>query len=167
MKLASLDDLFLHEIRDLHSAEKQLTKALPKMAKAAKSAKLKKAFEDHLKETEAQLERLDRICELLGKSSRGPACKAMEGLVEEGSELIKEDADANVKDAALIGAAQRVEHYEIAGYGTARTYAEILGHNEAAKLLQETLDEEKAADEKLNELALSEINARAETAAAE
>lgn len=167
MKLASLDDLFLHEIRDLHSAEKQLTKSLPKLAKAAHSVKLKKAFEDHLKETEGQLERLDRICELLGKSSRGPSCKAMEGLIEEGSELIKEEADPNVKDAALIGAAQRVEHYEIAGYGTARAFAELLGYSEAAKLLQETLAEEKGADEKLNDLALSEINAQAEHAISE
>ena len=167
MKLASLDDLFLHEIRDLHSAEKQLTKSLPKLAKAAHSVKLKKAFEDHLKETEGQLERLDRIFELLGKSSRGPSCKAMEGLIEEGSELIKEEADPNVKDAALIGAAQRVEHYEIAGYGTARAFAELLGYSEAAKLLQETLAEEKGADEKLNDLALSEINAQAEHAISE
>lgn len=166
MKLASLEDLFLHEIKDLHSAEKQLTKALPKMAKAANSAQLKKAFEAHLKETEKQLERLDRIFELLGKSSRGPACKAMEGLIEEGSELIKEDADPAVKDAALIGAAQRVEHYEIAGYGTARTYAEQLGYSEAADLLEETLVEEKGANEKLNDLAMGRINERAERSSA-
>lgn len=167
MKLASLDDLFLHELRDLYSAERQLTRALPKMAKAANSPKLKQAFADHLKETEGQVERLEQIFDLLGKSSRGPACKAMEGLVEEGSELIKEDAAADVKDAALIGAAQRVEHYEIAGYGTARTYAEMLGHAEAARLLEETLAEEKTADDKLTDLAMSGINQRAEHAAAD
>jgi len=164
MKLGTMEDLLLHELRDLHSAEKQLTKALPKMAKAAHSPKLKRAFEDHLKETETQLARLEQIFESMGKSARGPACKAMEGLIEEGSELIKEDADPNVKDAALIGAAQRVEHYEIAGYGTARTFAEQLGHSEAADLLEESLAEEKGADEKLNELALSEINVQAQTA---
>jgi ferritin-like metal-binding protein YciE len=159
-----MEDLFLHELRDLHSAEKQLLKALPKMVKAAKSEKLRRAFENHLKETETQYERLERIFELLSKASRGPVCKAMEGLIEEASDLLKEDADPALMDAALIGAAQRVEHYEIAGYGTARTYAQQLGHTEAADLLQETLAEEKAADEKLSELAYTDINATAEQA---
>lgn len=162
MDLNSLDDLLLHELKDLHSAEKQLTKALPKMAKAASSPKLRQAFERHLGETEQQLERLERIFERLEAKPGRHKCKAMEGLIEEGSELIKEDGEPAVKDAALIAAAQRVEHYEIAGYGAARTYAEMLGHSEAARLLQTTLDEEKATDAKLNDLALSEINVNAE-----
>lgn len=164
MKLASMEDLFLHELKDLHSAEKQLIRALPKMAKAASSEKLRRAFEEHLHETETQYERLERIFELLSKSSRGPVCKAMEGLIEEASDLLKEDAEPALLDAALIGAAQRVEHYEIAGYGTARTYAEQLGHKEAAELLEQSLAEEKAAYDKLNDLALGEINATAEQA---
>lgn len=161
MKMKSLDDLLIHELRDLLSAEKQLVKALPKMAKAATSDALREAFESHLEETKGQVERLEKVFELLGKAARAEHCNAMEGLIEEGSKVIEEEMEGHVKDAALIGAAQRVEHYEIAGYGTARTFAEMCGHNEAADLLQQTLDEEKGADEMLNDLAMSEINLEA------
>ena len=160
-KLNSLEDLLLHELRDLYSAEKQLLKALPKMAKAATSEALKEAFQEHLAVTEKQIERLDEIFTELDKSSRGPKCAAMEGLVEEASELMKEDADEMVMDAGLIAAAQRVEHYEMAGYGCARTFARTLGHDRIAEMLQETLDEEAEADEKLTALAESEINVEA------
>jgi len=164
MKLKTLDDLLVDMLKDLYSAETQLVKALPKMAKAAHSGELKKAFTAHLEETRGQVARLDTIFEQLEASPRGKKCKAMEGLIEEGKELIDEDADPSVKDAGLIGAAQKVEHYEIAGYGTARTIAELLGHDEIAKLLQETLDEEGMADKKLTDLAESVINIEAEAA---
>jgi ferritin-like metal-binding protein YciE len=159
--LRTLEDLFVHELRDLHSAEKQLLKALPKMAKAAASEHLRQGFEDHLAQTEGHVERLDKILEQLGKSSRGPKCDAMEGLIEEGKKMIEEEAEDHVKDAGLIAAAQRVEHYEIAGYGTARTFARLLGHFEAEALLQQTLDEEKETDHRLTDLAESEINVAA------
>jgi len=158
MKLNTLEDLLLHELKDLYSAENQLVKALPKMAKAASHEELKAAFEEHLEQTEGHVERLDEIAEMLGKKLTGHTCKAMKGLVEEGADLISEDAEANVRDAGLIGAAQRVEHYEIAGYGTARCLAEQLGHSEIADLLEQTLDEEKETDENLTELATSTIN---------
>ena len=161
MRLDTMENLFLHEIKDLHNAEKQLLKALPKMAKAAASEELRQLFEEHLAETKTQVDRLDQIFQTLQKPVRGIMCKAMEGLIEEGEALMAEEGDKAVKDAALIGAAQRVEHYEIAAYGCARTYAEMLGMMDAAQLLQMTLDEEKAADEKLNELALSKVNAQA------
>jgi len=161
MKLNTLEDLLLHELKDLYSAENQLVKALPKMAKAASHEELKAAFEEHLEQTEGHVERLDEIAEMLGKKLTGHTCKAMKGLVEEGADLISEDAEANVRDAGLIGAAQRVEHYEIAGYGTARCLAEQLGHSEIADLLEQTLDEEKETDENLTELATSTINADA------
>jgi ferritin-like metal-binding protein YciE len=164
MKIKTLDDLFLHELRDLHSAEKQLLKALPKMAKAASSEKLQKALQTHLKETETHVERLEKAFEELDASSRGKKCAAMEGLIEEGSELLEEDIEAEVLDAALIGAAQRVEHYEIAGYGTAAAFAQHLGHTKTQRLLEQTLEEEKAADVKLTKLALSEINLQANEA---
>jgi ferritin-like metal-binding protein YciE len=164
MKLNSMDDLLIHELRDLYNAEKQLTKALPKMAKAASSDALREAFESHLEETKGHVERLERAFEELGKAARGHTCKAMQGLVEEGSEVIELDTDDSIRDAALIGAAQRVEHYEMAGYGTARNFAQLLGHDEVARLLEETLEEEKAADEKLTELAQSEINVEAKSA---
>lgn len=167
MKLDSLENLFVHELKDLLSAEKQLVKALPKMAKGASSDALKEAIEDHLEQTKTHVERLETIFEDLGKAARAEHCKAMEGLVEEGSALLEEDGDAMVKDAALIGAAQRVEHYEISAYGTARTIAELLGQKNAVKLLQQTLDEEKETDEKLTELAMSEINVEAAQAAEE
>ena len=161
MHLNSMDDLFLHEIRDLHSAERQLIKALPKMARSAHSKDLKDAFEAHLEQTKIHVNRLDRVLEMLGKTSRGPVCKAMEGLLEEGTELMETEGDLEVKDAALIGAAQRVEHYEISGYGTARTFAELVGQHEAAELLQQTLDEERATDERLTDLAMAKVNERA------
>jgi ferritin-like metal-binding protein YciE len=161
MKLKNLEDLLLHELKDLYSAENQLVKALPKMAKAASNQELKAAFEEHLEQTEGHVERLDEIAEMLGKKLTGHTCKAMKGLVEEGSDLISEDAAESVRDAGLIGAAQRVEHYEIAGYGTARCLAEQLGHSEIADLLEQTLEEEKETDENLSELATSTINADA------
>ena len=164
MKLESLHDLFVDELKDLYSAESQLIKALPKMAKAAASDELRTAFEEHLKETEGQVQRLETIFKELETSPKGKKCKAMAGLIEEGKEMIEADGEDAVKDAALIAAAQRVEHYEIAGYGTVRTYAQILGMEDAANLLQETLDEEAAADEKLNSIAQN-INADAQAPA--
>jgi len=161
MKMKTLEDLLHHELKDLYSAEKQLTKALPKMAKAASSKDLKTAFETHLEETQHQISRLEEIFEKLQIPSRAHKCKAMEGLVEEGKEILEEDMDEQVRDAALIAAAQRVEHYEIAGYGCARTFARQLGHDEIADTLQSILDEEKAADEKLTELAMQHINEEA------
>src|SRR5580765_5252566 len=140
MKLKTLEDLFLHELKDLYSAENQLLKALPKMAKAATNEELKAGFEEHLEQTQGHVERLKQIGEQLDKPLTGHKCKAMEGLVEEGAELIHEDADDSVRDAGLIGAAQRVEHYEIAGYGTARALAQQLGLDEVAELLEETLE---------------------------
>jgi ferritin-like metal-binding protein YciE len=162
MRLDSMENLFLHEIKDLYNGEKQLIKALPKMAKAAASEELRHLLEEHFEETRHQVERLERIFDMLGKPARGIKCKGMEGLIEEGDDLMAEEGDAAVKDAALIGAAQRVEHYEMAVYGCARTYAEMLGMMEAAELLQATLDEEKAADEKLNQLAMSQVNIEAQ-----
>jgi ferritin-like metal-binding protein YciE len=161
MKLDSMEDLFIHELKDLLSAEKQLVKALPKMAKGAASEALKEAIENHLEQTKAHVERLETIFEELGKAARAEHCKGMEGLIEEGSKLLEEEGEEMVKDAALIGAAQRVEHYEIAAYGTARALAELLGNKQAAKLLQQTLDEEKETDELLTELAMSEVNLQA------
>lgn len=161
MKLKTLDDLLVHELKDLYSAESQLIKALPKMAKAAQSPNLKQAFTSHLEETKVQKERLEQALQILEVSPRGMKCKAMEGLIEEGQELIEEDGDPIVKDAGLIGAAQKVEHYEIAGYGTAAAMAELLGKKDIAQLLKQTLSEEKMADVKLNKLAKSEINIKA------
>jgi ferritin-like metal-binding protein YciE len=164
-KIKSLHDLFVHELRDLYSAEKQLLKALPKMAKAANHEELKEGFEEHLGQTEEHVSRLEEIFEKLGVSSRGEKCAAMEGLIEEGKKILEEEMPENVLDAALIAAAQRIEHYEIAGYGTAKTFAEILGEDEAVDLLEQTLDEEKETDVKLTELAESTINADAEQVA--
>ncbi len=161
MKLDSIENLFVHELKDLLSAEKQLVKALPKMAKGASSDALRTAFEEHLEQTKEHVNRLEKIFTQIDKPSRAEHCKAMEGLVEEGADLLKEEGSPMVKDAALIGAAQRVEHYEIAAYGTTRALAELLGHSEAVELLQETLDEEKETDEKLTELAQSEVKAEA------
>ena len=160
-KMKSLEDLFVHELKDLYSAEKQILKALPKMAKAASNEELKQAFELHLQETEGQVDRLEQVFEELGISSRGHKCHAMEGLIEEGKEIMESDADPEVMDAALIAAAQRVEHYEIAGYGCARTYAQQLGHNEAARLLQQTLEEEGNTDHKLTQIAMERVNQEA------
>ena len=158
MKLDNLRKLYIEELRDLYSAENQLLKALPKMAKGAASTELKQAFENHLEETEGHVERLEDIFEDLDETPKGKTCQAMKGLVEEGSEILEEEGEESVLDAGIIAAAQKVEHYEIASYGTVRTFAELLGQKEAVKLLQQTLDEEGAADEKLNELAEEIVN---------
>lgn len=162
MELDTLKDLYIEEIKDLYSAEKQLVKALPKMAKAANDKNLQQAFRTHLKETAQHAARLEQICKELGVSPRGKKCVGMEGLIEEGSELIKEEPDPDVLDAGLIAKAQHVEHYEIAGYGTVRTYARQLGFENQADLLQQTLDEEGRTDHLLTELAESGINVEAE-----
>ncbi len=161
-KTTSLHELLIDELQDLYNAETQLTKALPKMAKAATDESLKAGFEEHLDQTHEHIARLERAMELLEAPTKGKTCKAMKGLIAEGEEKIKEDASSAVKDAALIGAAQKVEHYEIAGYGTVRTYAELLGEDEVVSLLQETLDEEAETDRKLTQLA-SSLNLKAET----
>jgi ferritin-like metal-binding protein YciE len=161
MKLESLQDLLVAELKDLYSAENQLVKALPKMAKAASNEKLRDGFLEHLEQTKGHVERLEQACEELEVSPKGKKCAAMEGLIEEGSELLKEDATPAVLDAALIAAAQKVEHYEIASYGSARTFAKVLGLDNVAKLLQQTLDEEGATDKKLTKLAESEVDAAA------
>jgi ferritin-like metal-binding protein YciE len=162
MELATLKDLYIDELKDLYSAERQLVKALPKMAKAANDPELQQAFRTHLKETTQHAERLEQICRELGVSPRGKKCVGMEGLIEEGSELIKEGPDPEVLDAGLISKAQHVEHYEIAGYGTVRTYARQLGFDNQAELLQQTLDEEGRTDHLLTELAESGINVEAQ-----
>jgi len=164
MALNSLHDLYVEELKDLYNAENQLLKALPRMAKKASSPELKSAFTEHLAVTQKQVERLVQIFEELGVSPKGKKCKAMEGLLEEGKEVIEEDGDPAVLDAALIAAAQRVEHYEMAGYGCVRTFANLLGYVDSAALLQETLDEEGEADQKLTELAETVINIKAEEA---
>ena len=155
MSATNLEELFVQHLRDTLDAERQLTKALPKLAKAASDENLKTAFETHLTETEEHISRLEKIFEMLGKPARGKHCAGMEGLVEEGKELIEEDPPEAVMDAGLIAAAQKAEHYEIAAYGTMATYAKMLGMDEALTLLKQTLGEEKATDEKLTELATS------------
>jgi ferritin-like metal-binding protein YciE len=167
MKMMSLHDLYVQELKDLYSAENQILKALPKMARAASSEELQQAFEEHLEQTERQVERLEQIFEKLDVRPRGKKCKGMEGLIEEGKEQMSEEAEEAVMDAALIAAAQKVEHYEIASYGCARTYAQQLGDEWAAELLQETLDEESETDKKLTELAVNIINVEAATADSE
>jgi ferritin-like metal-binding protein YciE len=164
MSLDSLQSLFLEELKDIYHGEKQLLVALPRMAKAAASPELEKAFTSHLKETEGHVERLERIFTELGQAARGKRCKGMEGLVEEGKEFMEEEGEAPVIDAALIAAAQRVEHYEIAAYGCLRTYAQLLGHQNAAKLLAQTLSEEEAADKKLTAIGERSVNAEAAAA---
>lgn len=161
MEMESLQDLYVEELKDLYNAENQLIKALPKMAKAASADELKSAFEEHLEVTRGHVERLEQIFNKLGKSPKGKKCIAMEGLIEEGKELMEEDVDPEVLDAGLICAAQKVEHYEIASYGCVRTYAKLLGDKEATRLLQETLDEEGEADKMLTQLAVSTINLQA------
>lgn len=153
----SLRELYIDELKDIYSAEKQLTKALPKMAKAATSPELQEGFEEHLEQTKGHVERLEQIFGMLGEKPGGKKCMGMEGLVNEGSEIMGEDFDEEVMDAALISAAQRVEHYEIAAYGTVAAYADLLGESQHAELLRQTLEEEKETDEKLTELA-GEIN---------
>jgi ferritin-like metal-binding protein YciE len=160
MSKNSLRELYVEELKDLYSAENQLTKALPKLAKAASSEELRQGFEEHLEQTKGHVQRLQRIFEQMGEKGTGKKCMGMEGLVKEGAEVMEDDFEDAVMDAALISAAQRVEHYEIAGYGSVIAYAEILGESEQASLLQETLEEEKETDQKLTELA-KEINAEA------
>lgn len=163
MKMKTLEDLFHHELKDIYSAEKQLIKALPKMAKAATNEQLRQAFEEHLQQTETQLERLDGIFSQLSiPTTRVQKCKAMEGLIEEGKEVMEEDMTPELLDAALICSAQRVEHYEIAAYGCARTFAQRLGLNDVAEILQTTLDEEGDTDKRLTEIAESFVNEEAE-----
>ncbi len=162
MELDTLKDLYVDEIKDLYSAEKQLIRALPKMAKAATDKQLQQAFRTHLRQTAEHAVRLEQICKDLGVSPRGKKCVGMEGLIEEGSELIKENPNTDVLDAGLISKAQRVEHYEMAGYGTVRTYARQLGFESHAELLQQTLNEEGQTDHLLTALAESGINVEAE-----
>jgi len=161
MKLDTLQKLYTDELRDLYNAENQLLKALPKMAKAASSEDLKEAFEKHLEQTKGHVERLEQVFEELDEKPKGKTCRAMKGLIEEGSEILEQDGEESVRDAGIIVAAQKVEHYEIAGYGSARTFAHLLGQNKAADVLQTTLDEESETNELLNRLATSTINPEA------
>ena len=161
MKLNSLNELYIDNLKDIYSAETQITKALPRMAKKANSQDLKAAFEDHLQQTHGQIERLDQIFQMMERNSRGKKCLGMEGLLEEGKEIMSEDLEPDVLDAALIAAAQKVEHYEISAYGTARAYARLLGDDQAVALLTQTLDEEAQTDEKLSQLAENSINVKA------
>ena len=158
MSLDSLEKLFLEELKDVYNAEKQLLRALPRMAKAAESPELQQAFNKHTKETEGQVQRLERVFQELGQSARGKTCKGMQGLIEEGKEVMEKEGEGPVIDAALIASAQRVEHYEIAAYGCLRTYAQLLGLEQAVQLLQQTLEEEEATDKILTELGESGIN---------
>jgi ferritin-like metal-binding protein YciE len=160
MQENQLKELYVEELKDLYSAENQLVKAIPKMAKAATSEDLRAGFEEHLEQTKEHVARLERIFKALGESPKGKTCKGMQGLISEGSEMIEEDPEPEMLDAGLISAAQRVEHYEMAGYGCVATYAELLGENEAAQLLRTTLGEERETDEKLTELS-KEINVEA------
>lgn len=159
--MKNLSDLFEHQLKDLYSAESQLIKALPKMAKKASDSKLKKAIENHLEETKEQKQRLKEVCDELGIKPTGEECKAMKGLIEEAESFLKEKADDDVKDAGIIAEAQRVEHYEISAYGTAVRYAKELGHKDIAKKLQKTLDEEYKADTDLNKMAEGRLNREA------
>ena len=161
MQLQSLEHLYLHQLRDLYHAENQLLAALPKMADAAHDPKLKETFRNHLQETRSQIDRLKTVFKKLDADPTGESCEAMQGLIEETDDVLEAEADEEVRDAALIADAQRIEHYEMAGYGTVRTYAKKLGYDDQAQVLQSILDEEKAADEKLNELAETRINQRA------
>lgn len=163
MKIDSLKALLEEELKDIYSAEKQLLKALPKMAKKASSEELKSALQEHLEVTEGQIVRLEEVFESLGKPAKAKTCKAMQGLLEEATEIMEEDATDAVLDAGIIAAAQKVEHYEIASYGTVRTWARLVGEDQAAELLQETLDEESEADQRLTELAENFVNPEADT----
>ena len=162
----SLQELYVDELKDLYSAENQLTKALPKMAKTASSEELRQGFEEHLEQTKGHVERLQQIFEMLGEKPTGKKCVGMEGLIKEGAEIMAEDFEDEVMDAALISAAQRVEHYEIAAYGTVSAYADLVGESEHVSLLRETLNEEREADQKLTELS-KEINVEAQKAGSE
>lgn len=160
-ELNSLQDLFVDQIKDLYDAENRLTEALPKLAEAAHSPQLRQAFQDHLRETQGHVARLEQVFREISVDPARETCDAMKGLIAEGETMVKAKGDPDVKDAALIAAAQRVEHYEMSGYGSARTFAERLGLTQAPRLLQQTLDEEKAADEKLNLIATSSVNRKA------
>jgi ferritin-like metal-binding protein YciE len=160
-EVGTLHDAFIDELRDTYDAEKQLTKALPKLAKAASNPKLRQAFETHLEETQGQVERLEQVFESLDEKARGKHCEGIAGIIEEGKSIMEEDFDETAMDACLIAAAQRAEHYEMAAYGTLVAWAQAMGHTKAAELLQQTLDEEKAADKKLSGLAEGGINQRA------
>lgn len=161
MKIGNLHDLYMHTLEDVYSAETQLLEALPEMAKKTTSSKVKRAIETHLKQTEKQRERLDKIFEEMGQKPSGETCKGMQGLLMEGKELVAMVSDSATRDAAIIASANRVEHYEMAAYGTARAFAEILGMKKQAKLLQQTLDEEEGADQKLTDLAEAFVNMEA------
>jgi ferritin-like metal-binding protein YciE len=161
-KLNSLDDLLVHELQDIYNAENQILKALPKMIKAASNPELQAAFEEHLEQTEGQVERLDQVFKLLGVPAKGKKCEGMAGLIEEGKKVMEEDAETSVMDAALIASAQKIEHYEIASYGCVCTYAEMLGYDQVHDLLGQNLEEEEVTDEKLTELAESVINIEAQ-----
>jgi ferritin-like metal-binding protein YciE len=163
MSVSNMQELFIDELKDLYSAEKQITKALPKMAKAVTSEDLKQAFLSHLEETNGQIQRLEQILEKLEKSPRGKVCAGMKGVLEEGSEVLEDTGKGSIRDAALIAAAQRVEHYEMAAYGSAREFARLLGQQEMVSLLDATLAEEKAADKKLTGIA-KQVNAEAKRA---
>jgi ferritin-like metal-binding protein YciE len=167
MSVESLEKLLIHDLKDLYSAEKQLLQALPRMANAATEPKLREAFQKHEKQTEEHVRRIERIFDNLEGSPSGKRCKGMEGLIEEGKEILQEKMPEPLRDAALIGAAQRVEHYEIAAYGTAREFAERLGLTEAVQLLQKTLEEEEQTDELLTSIAEGSVNAQAESVAAD
>lgn len=164
MKVESIEDLFLDELKDLYSAEKQITKALPKLVKAASTEELSAAFDSHLQETKGHVERLEEIFQKLGKKGTGKTCEGMKGVLEEGAEVVQEIEKGPLRDAGLIAVAQRVEHYEIAGYGSVRAFAQLLGNADIVELLEQTLDEEKAADEKLTKISAS-VNQEAQTAA--
>jgi ferritin-like metal-binding protein YciE len=155
MSVGTLQELFIDELKDLYSAEKQIVRSLPKLAKAASTPELQEALQSHLEETKGQVERLDKIAEIVGKKLTGKTCAGMKGVLEEGSEVLKEVEEGSVRDAAMIGAAQRVEHYEMAGYGTARDFAKLLGLDDVVELLEQTLEEEKAADQKLTAISKS------------
>ena len=164
MSVGTMDELFVDELKDLYSAEKQITRALPKLVKAATSDELRQAFQSHLEETNGHVQRLEKAFEILGKSPKGKTCVGMKGVLEEGAEVLEDTDKGEVRDAGLISAAQRVEHYEMAGYGAARNFAKLLGQDEIAELLEETLEEEKAADKKLTSISV-QVNAEAQAAA--
>ena len=164
MKLNNLRDLFIHDLLDIYDAEKQITKALPMMAEAADSRQVRSAFEKHLKETQEQIKRLDEVFSQLGEKVKAQECKGMKGLIEEGEKIMMEEATPEVRDAALIAAAQKVEHYEIAAYGTARAYAQMLGEHEVDSLLLQTLDEEGRTDQELTRIAMTRENQQAKRA---
>jgi ferritin-like metal-binding protein YciE len=165
MKLETLHDLYVNELHDLYDAENQVVKALPKMIESSQSTELRNALANHLEETRGQVARLERIFQMHGEDIKGEKCKGLRGIIDEGEDLIKHDDNLNVRDAAIIAAAQKVEHYEMAGYGSVRTWAEMMGHQQAAQLLQQTLNEEGEADKKLTRIAQT-LNAEAERGAA-